>query len=322
MYKHLTNEQRVIIAYMLRQNKSKKEIATEIGCSVRTIFYEIKRNSSSGRNQCYNASPAQKRSQERRKNSVKKPALSQADIEVLRQKIGVEKWSPEQVCGRFRAEGKQMACHETIYRYIYMKDKPEGGVLHLSLRQSHRNRRRRKNSKQKRGIIKDRVSITQRPKVVELKNRIGDYEADTIVGKGHKSNIATITDRKSLYTFIVKLDSKEAKHTAQRISQKLKRANAIVKTITVDNGKEFAAHKIISKELKTQVYFAHPYSAFERGANENANGLIRQYYPKKTDFKNVSHYELKRVENELNNRPRKKLNYKTPKEVFLCETSN
>jgi IS30 family transposase len=322
MYKHLSNEQRVIIAYMLKLNKSKKEIALEVGCSVRTIYYEFKRNSSSGRNQCYNAGPAQRRSVERRMNSVKKPALSQADIKMLRQKIGVEKWSPEQLCGRIRAEGKPMACHETIYRYIYLIDKPNGGVLHLSLRQSHRNRRRRRNSKQRRGIIKDRVSISLRPKVVELKNRIGDYEADTIVGKGHKSNIATITDRKTLYTFMVKLDSKESKHTARRISQKLKRAKAVVRTITVDNGKEFAAHKVLSKNLKAQVYFAHPYSAFERGANENINGLIRQYLPKKTDFNTINHYEIKKIENELNNRPRKKLNYKTPKEVFLCETSN
>jgi transposase, IS30 family len=322
MYKHLSNEQRVIIAYMLKLNKSKKEIAHEVGCSIRTIYYEVKRNSSGGRNQCYNAGPAQKRSEERRMNSVKKPALSQADIELLRQKIGEEKWSPEQVCGRIRSEGKPMACHETIYRYIYMKDKPNGGLLHLSLRQSHRKRRRRKNIKQKRGMIKDRVSISMRPKIVELKNRIGDYEADTIVGKGHKSNIATITDRKSLYTFMIKLDSKESKHTARRISQKLKRAKATVRTITVDNGKEFAAHKIISKNLNAQVYFAHPYSAFERGANENINGLIRQYLPKKTDFNNINHHEIKKIENELNNRPRKKLNYKTPKEVFLCETSN
>lgn len=322
MYKHLSNEQRVIIAYMLRQSKKKKEIAIEIGCSIRTIYYEIKRNSSQGRSQCYNAAPAQKRSQERRMNSVKKPALSTADIKILQQRIGVEKWSPEQVCGRIRSEGKQMACHETIYRYIYQKDKPNGGTLHLSLRQSHRARRRRKNSKQRRGIIKDRVSISMRPKIVELRNRIGDYEADTIVGKGHKSNIATITDRKSLYTFMIKLKSKESKHTADKISQKLKRAKAIVRTITVDNGKEFAAHKIMSKKLDTKVYFAHPYSAFERGANENINGLIRQYLPKKTDFNNINQYEIKKIENELNNRPRKKLNYKTPKEVFLCETSN
>lgn len=129
------------------------------------------------------------------------------------------------------------------------------------------------------------VSKTQRPKVVELKTRIGDYEADTIVGKRHKSNIATIKDRKTLYTFIVKPDSKDTKHSVQRISQKLKRANAIVRTITADNGKEFAAHKIICRELKFQVYFAQPNSAFQRGANENTNGLIRQYSPKKTDLK-------------------------------------
>jgi len=230
--------------------------------------------------------------------------------------IGKEQWSPEQLKNRCILYNIDMVCVETIYKYIYYTDKPNQGTLHLQLRQAHRYRRRRKNSKDKRGIIKNRTSIHDRPMIVNEQKRFGDLEADTMIGKGHKSQIATIVDRKSLLTLIVPIKSKESTHVAKEIVKNLKPYQDRIHTITFDNGKEFAGHENISSELGIKSYFADPNSAWQRGCNENTNGLIRQYLPKGKDFNTVSYDELFTIQEKLNNRPRKKLNYRTPNEVF------
>jgi IS30 family transposase len=313
-YKYLTIEQRVEIALYHREGKGSSEIGRLIGKDKSVISRELKRNSSPGSYQLYNGIQAHKRFEQRSKNKGRKAKLDAEMKNIIRQKMAL-KWSPEQIVGRCKKDGIEMASHETIYLYIY-ENKKNGGVLFESLRHSHRTRRKRSNKNKTRGQISDRVSISERPEIVEKRERIGDWEGDTIVGKDHKSAVATMVDRVSSMTLIVPLADKTAAETAKQIIEEMKQIDLPIFTITFDNGKEFSEHKTIANQLKTKVFFADPYSSFQRGTNENTNGLIRQYFPKKTDFKTVSKEELKQAQDELNNRPRKKLGFLTPIEYF------
>lgn len=317
MYKQITYEQRIQLDLLLNQRISKMQIAIILGISRKSIYNELNRNSSAGSYKKYTAKQAQARRDIRRQNSNRKTTVSVNIIEILEQKIGKEQWSPEQVAGKCKLDGIKMVSPETIYKYIYTVDKAKGGKLLLNLRQSHRTRRRRKNSKDKRGTIKDRVSIKDRPEIVDEKTRFGDFEGDTIVGKDHKSQVATIVDRSTLYTIIVPLKSKESTHVATEISKKMLPFKEVCYTITFDNGKEFAGHQLIAKKLDTSIFFAEPYSSWQRGCNEGTNGLIRQYAPKGTDLSLIDHKHWYDIQESLNNRPRKKLGYKTPNEVTL-----
>lgn len=212
--------------------------------------------------------------------------------------------------------------HESIYRFIY-RDKAEGGVLWQKLRIASKSHRKRYGASQRRrGQIPNRTSIDDRLALINEKQRIGDCEGDTIIGKNHKSALCTIVERKTQYIRIIKLDSKHAQPLAERVSSALCDIKSKLHSITFDNGLECAAHQYIAKALTVQTYFAHPYASWERGLNERINGLIRQYFPKGTDFNSVSEEEIKRVEEALNNRPRKSLVYKTPNELFLGITAD
>lgn len=177
--------------------------------------------------------------------------------------------------------------------------------------------RKRYGSYDSRGQIKNRVSIDDRPQIVDDKERIGDWEGDTVIGKGRKSALLTLVERKTLYTMIFRLTGKQAALVAQTAVSGMKELAETIHTITLDNGLEFAHHEQISVGLKTDIYFAHPYSSWERGINENTNGLIRQYFPKGTDFNQVTDEQVQHVMDRLNNRPRKTRGYKTPKELFM-----
>jgi IS30 family transposase len=209
-------------------------------------------------------------------------------------------------------------CHETIYRYIY-QNKSRGGRLYKRLRHKNKKYHNRANTYQRRGIIIDRVSIDKRPKIVERKNRIGDFEIDTVIGRHHIGALVTVVDRKSKFTLIKNATSKRAEEATKALIDMLLPLKPITKTITSDNGKEFAYHKEVSEALDTDFYFAHPYSSWERGLNEHTNGLIRQYLPKKTDFTQISKEEITNIQDKLNHRPRKVLNYRTPYEVFFTD---
>ncbi len=209
-------------------------------------------------------------------------------------------------------------CHETIYRYIYY-NKSRGGRLYKHLRHKNKKYHSRSNAYQRRGIIIDRISIDKRPKVVDHKNRIGDFEIDTVIGRHHIGALVTVVDRKSKFAIIEKVESKRAEEVTKALIGMLLPLKPITKTITSDNGKEFAYHKKVSEALSTDFYFAHPYSSWERGLNEHTNGLIRQYLPKKTDFTQVTKEEIITIQDKLNHRPRKILNYRTPYEVFFKE---
>jgi transposase, IS30 family len=314
-YKIITYEHRVLIAQYRNEGCGPTEIGLKLSFDKSVISRELSRNSSPGNYRLYNAKQAQLRADERSKSKGRKPVI----IGVTKDKIDkllAQKWSPEQIAGRTKKDGLMLASHETIYKYVY-DDKAKGGVLYKELRQTHRRRRKRRNSNKRRGIIKDRISIHDRPAVIESRTRLGDWEGDTVVGKGHKSSIGTMVDRTSKQTKIMKLTKANAKQTANKIIQKMKKSTTPVLSITLDNGKEFAEHKKIASRLKTSVFFADPYSAYQRGTNENTNGLIRQYFPKGTDFNLITHQYLRKVENSLNNRPRKSLDYLTPNE-YIC----
>jgi len=228
-------------------------------------------------------------------------------------------WSPEQIAGRLKLEQQPTVSHECIYLYVYA-DKRRGGTLHQHLR-SQKKQRKRYSGYLRRGQIPNRISIDKRPQIVANKGRLGDWEADTIVGARHKGGILSVVERKSKLTRLRKLATKGAAEMKDNAILLLAPLAAKVHTITVDNGKEFCEHELIAAGLNARLYFAHPYSSWERGLNENTNGLVRQYFPKKYEFARITNQDLQQVEDLLNNRPRKTLGYRTPNEVFFKQRS-
>jgi IS30 family transposase len=226
-----------------------------------------------------------------------------------------DEFSPEQVCGRLAVEKQSTVSHERIYQYIY-EDKANRGDLHTFLR-CQKKRRKRYGSHSRRGIIPNKVSIDERPEIVEKRERIGDWEGDTIIGKGHSGAIVSLVDRVSRYTLLRQLPSKHAEPVRDAIIDLLKPFKNRTITLTFDNGLEFAKHEEMSKALDADIYFAHPYHSWERGLNENTNGLVRQYAPKNKTFAHLNDELIDKVTDKLNHRPRKSLGFKTPHEVFF-----
>lgn len=224
--------------------------------------------------------------------------------------------SPEQIAGYLALEEQIHISHETIYQHIWA-DKKAGGMLYRHLRCSNKKKRKRYAKNDRRGQIPDRLSIEQRPEIVDKKERIGDWEIDTVIGQNHQGALVTAVERKSRFSCIEFVPNRKADLVAKTIIEMLTPYKNKVLTITVDNGKEFALHKIIAKQLEADVYFAHPYCSWERGLNENTNGLIRQYLPKKSAFTNIQKQDTMFVQNRLNLRPRKSLNFKNPNHVFF-----
>jgi IS30 family transposase len=298
---------------MLNTGNSRKQICKAIGRDKSVLSRELRRNCDlrSGK---YNYDLAQ-RKYEKRQDEIPKKIHFTSSIQQYVDNLLEKKLSPEQVAGVAKVAGVTCVSPERIYQHVW-EDKRKGGSLHVHLRTVGKRYRKRGSAKDCRGIIKDRVSIDERPLVVEAKERIGDIEIDTIIGKDHQGAIVTINDRVTGQLKMQKLSSKNAEELAQATIALLQDWKPHLKTMTADNGKEFAAHKTISKALEIDFYFAHPYHSWERGANENLNGLIRQYIPKKTDFDTLTNDYIKWVENELNNRPRKRHNFRTPNNIY------
>jgi IS30 family transposase len=316
-YNQLTLEKRYHILALIKQGLKQKEIAIEIDVHPSTISRELKRNRIN--NQAYSAEQAQVQSTVRHKQKHKRKAITKRIEKYIRDKLK-EDWSPEQISGRLRREKDITIHHETIYRFIYT-NKANGGRLYKHLRHKNKKYHKRSNEYGQRGVIIDRVMIDKRPKVVDKKSRIGDLEIDTVIGKNHVGALVTIVDRKSKFALIKKVKSKQAKEVTAALIEMLTPIAPVVQTITSDNGKEFAYHKEVSKAIKADFYFANPYHSWERGLNEHTNGLIRQYLPKQTDFTQTSKEEIVTVQNSINHRPRKSLNYQTPYEVFFKEVA-
>jgi IS30 family transposase len=226
-----------------------------------------------------------------------------------------EQWSPEQISGRLQSEGIYIS-HERIYQYVH-QSKKQGLNLYKHLRHKGKKYNYKRGNKAGRGVIPGRIDITERPSVVEDKSRLGDWEADLVIGKNHKGALLTLVDRTSKFTLIKNVFNKTAKNVLDGIKVCFKNIpDCAAKTMTFDNGKEFSCHLDVAKHLEIDCYFAAPYSSWQRGLNEHTNGLIRQYLPKGSDFDTIKIGEIENIQSKLNNRPRKILDYKTPREVF------
>ena len=308
----LTLAQRYEISAYLQADISKSRIAELVQVHRSTIYREVKRNSHNGK---YTPEKAQHQVRERRREAAKNKKISEQTWQLIEKLIKLD-FSPEQIAGVLERTSTISISHEWIYQYI-LADKEAGGTLWRHLRWYRKQRRKRYGKQDRRCGIPDRVSIDKRPAVVDKKIRIGDWEIDTAFGKRRKGVLIVAVERKTKLTLIEWTPTKKANLVAGAIIRMLKPYMDHVKTITVDNGREFSYHKKIAKALKAKMYFAHPYAAWERGLNENTIGLIRQYFPKNMCFANLDRKLIKFVQNRLNIRPRKTMAFQTPNQVFF-----
>lgn len=315
-YKQLDQAQRYQIEILKKAGKNQKEIAELLGVSASTICRELKRNKGK---KGYRPKQAQIKADKRRQQAAKALKMTATVIIIIEGMIVLD-WSPEQISGVLKERHGIAISHERIYQHIWT-DKLHGGTLYKHLRQSGKKRKKRYGSKDKRGQIRNRINIDDRPAIVAEKTRIGDWEIDTVIGKDHKGALVTIVDRVSKFTLIKIVASKHAEVVTAATISLLKPYTDKTFTVTADNGKEFAGHEKITEALGADVYFAHPYCSWERGLNENTNGLIRQYFTKGSSFENITDADVEVVMNKLNHRPRKTLNFKTPHAVFMQQAA-
>lgn len=310
-YEHLKQKDRIQIQTLWEIGFPKRKIARELKVSPTTIRNELNRNKEANGGYC--AETAQKMASDRRYKlelKMNNEALKSAVEEGLNQQH-----SPEQIAGRLKKTTSFKISHEAIYQYIWA-DKEAGGSLYTNLRHAGKKYNKRAGKTAGRGLIPRRVDIKERPPIVEEKARIGDFEADLIIGAQHKGALLTIVDRNSKFVKIHRLTGKTADEVTAAIKRILKAFKIKIFTITFDNGKEFARHYEVAEKFKIACYFATPYHSWERGLNEHTNGLIRQYFPKAMKFDTITCEDVQRVENALNHRPRKILKFATPHEVF------
>jgi IS30 family transposase len=309
-YTQLAQEQRYQIYALKKAGHSQTCIADLLEVHKSTISRELRRNCS---RRGYRPKQAHLLAQQRQQEKPR--ALIHPETwQWVENRLRLD-WSPEQISDRLQRTGRATVSHERIYQYI-LADKKAGGDLYKHLR-CKKQRKKRYGARERRGQLSGRISIEARPAIVEQRSRLGDWELDTIIGKGHKQALVSLTERKARLTIIAKVERKTADQVATTIVRLLNPYVENVHTLTSDNGKEFAQHKNIAKSLKADFYFAHPYSSWERGTNENMNGLIRQYFPKNCDFRTITEEEIQFAMDRLNNRPRKCLGYRTPNEVFF-----
>jgi len=307
-YTQLTSEQRYQIYALLKKKHTQTDIGKIIGVHKSTVSRELKRNTG-GRG--YRPIQAHNMALQRREEKVRF-GITEAQWKRVEQLLR-EDWSPEQISLWLIKAGEPTVSYESIYQYIYW-DKDCGGDLHSHLR-CKKKRRKRYGAYDRRGNLTNQVSIDERPAVVDNREREGDWEVDTIIGKNHQQAIVSITERVLRLTYLCKVETKDAQSVETAIVRTLRSKGLPVLSITADNGREFGNHMNIAKKLDADFYFAHPYCSWERGANENSNGLVRQYFPKGTDFTTITQSDLQRVERKLNNRPRKCLDMKTPNQL-------
>lgn len=319
-YTHLNADERLKLYQLKQQQLSNRTIAHQLGRSASTISRELKRNQTA--EGLYLPDSAQGKMQQRRQQA--KTAFEKISSECLAQvKARLEQYhSPEQIAGRLKREGQARVSHETIYQMIY-QDYEGMGQYAQYLRQSHKRRQKRAAKQQNRGGIPNRVGIEQRPSIAAEKTQIGHWEGDTVIGGNHLGAIATHVDKAS--KFLV------ARVMKNRTAAEMNRVSIAAfseipadkrRTFTFDNGKEFSAHEQMAKALEVHCYFAHPYHSWERGLNEHTNGLIRQFFPKGTNFKIVKQQQVNHVVDLINHRPRKSLGYRTPYEVFWGQSGD
>lgn len=308
-YTQLTREQRYQIYALKKAGQTQTATATILGVHKSSISRELRRNRGQ---RSYRPGLAQELACARRR-ATHRPRLSEQTWALVESLLRLE-WSPEQITGRLKLEGREAVSHERIYQHVYA-DKRLGGTLHLHLR-CRRERRKRYGKHSRRGQIAGRVGIEKRPRVVEARRRIGDWEADTVVGRRGRGALLSLVERKSKLLRLRWVERKGAEEVAEASLAALGPLAGKVLTLTSDNGGEFARHAEIAAGLGARFYFARPHASWERGVNENTNGLLRQYFPKWADFAAITEAEVELVMGRLNERPRKTLGYRTPNEVF------
>lgn len=315
-YTQLTEKERYQLELLIQEHSTQKMAAEILGRSRSTISRELKRNKDpDGR---YFSEAAIVKTAERRKRIIptKFTELVKGQIQ---EKLELG-WSPEQISGRLKIQSNIKISYELIYQYIN-RDRKAGGTLFKYL--PHRGKKyKKRNIKTRRRVWKTaakRKPMSERPREATERKEIGHWEGDTIEGKRHRGGLGTFVDRKSTFTIIRKVKNKSAEEMKNVILKSFRACPDVIKTLTVDNGGEFALHDKMSMALRMDVYFAPPYSPWERGLNENVNGLIRRFFPKGTDFNLIPEWKLAKVQNLLNERPKKNLGFKTPKEVFISE---
>jgi IS30 family transposase len=311
-YQHIDNGERFAIAAMRGQYIKVSEIAKRLGRHRSTIYRELERNASAHDGN-YRASHACQKSSGRQKRSKRNMRYGAADFQPVERLIRLD-LSPEQAVGRLGVEGTPVMSHETVYKWIWM-DKKQGGSLWQHLRGARKQRRKRYAAHDSRGRLAGKKMIGERPAVVEQRSRLGDWEIDTVHGTT-KAGVVTIVERRSGLVRIGKLNRITMEQTEKRTIRLLLSEKDRVKTITSDNGGEFHGYRRIERALDTSIYFALPHHAWERGTNENTNGLIRQYLPKGIPLDDLKQVTCSQIARTLNNRPRKRLGFKTPNEVY------
>lgn len=309
MASHLTIQERHVLYRLNKAKRPKSEIAATLGRNRSTIYRELRRNRG-GRG--YRPQQAQRKADERRLVCRREPKMNDPELRKYATRLLKNGWSPDQIAGRarkeFPREARRRTSHQTIYNWLAA----EASELRVHLR-----RGRRRSQPETRGRIPNCVGIEGRPKAVAAKRRYGDWEGDTVVSPGRRSGLVTMVERKSQYLRVRKTPSLKSPATMRTACRGLRDLPAALRrTMTLDNGKEFAQHQVLTDQLGLDVYFAKPYASWQRGLNENTNGLLRQFFPKGTDFARIRHRQVARAEKLLNERPRKSLDYQTPSEVF------
>jgi IS30 family transposase len=317
-YRQLAYKDRVYIEVLNAERKSKQEIAERLGCDVTTVWREYRRGTTSKSgyfvDHCYAAANGEVSRRQAASRRGRKPKLTGQVLEYVLSRLKL-KWSPEQISGRMKLDGVGKVSHETIYKFIY-QDKLAGGDLYVHLRWGRKRRKRRFGVPRIRADILNRKNISQRSREINERSRIGDWERDLMFGNSRKSALITFVERKSLLTIVRKVESKSPKEISAVTLEVFAAGKLKCLSITNDNGFEFRGHEQDSEQLKVPIYFTNPYSSWEKGTNENTNGLIRQYFSQITNMKEFTDAQAQQIEKALNNRPRKKLGFLTPLEFY------
>ena len=316
-YRQLNSEERSVLAALRTLGLNQAEIARELGRHRSTVGRELKRNATphDGR---YRAARAEERAVARRKRSRRNSQFGLAELARVETLLR-EEWSPEQVAGYLRRRGELSISHETIYRHVW-RDRKKGGSLYLHLRCAQKQCRKRYGRHDSRGRLAGKRSIAERPAAVEGRRQLGHWEIDTVMGQslGESSDcILTLVERKSGYVMIGKLRARTVEQASKATLALMRRHPGKFRTITSDNGTEFHGYAQIEKASDVKFYFATPHHSWERGTNENTNGLIRQYLPKGQSMTSLTQSQCEAIAQHLNNRPRKRHEYKTPNECFI-----
>jgi transposase, IS30 family len=311
-YRQLSPEERYMLAALRRQGLNQAEIARSLGRHRSTVCREVRRNSTRADGH-YRAFTAQERTNGRRSRSRRNSRFSAADFALVDGLLR-RQWSPEQVSGYLRREGRLSISHETIYRHVW-RDKKDGGLLYTHLRGARKRRRKRYGAYDSRGRLAGKRMISERPPEVEARGAAGHWEADTVIGAGSRDCVVTLVERKTGLVMIGKLADRTAAPLSRRLTRLIRGAGR-VETVTADNGTEFHGYGRVERLTGAAFYFARPYHSWERGSNENANGLIRQYLPKGVSMAGLSQHQCNAIARKLNTRPRKRLGFRTPLECF------